>query len=96
MKRKTHVTLKPSDTFIEMSQINWDTSDGAEEDEFSMEQESELNLPSSVTYQIKDLLLSDESLDSVGMDELEERAIDKMCDEYGFCIYGCAIAYGKE
>lgn len=94
MAKDTHESLKKTDRFIYLSNIQWDTSD-PEFDEFEKEEEYSLNLPSSVTYKINDLLYARESLFSIDEDELEERAIDKLCSDYGFCIYGCSISYSR-
>lgn len=70
-----------------LSNINWDTTDGCDDDEF--ESEDALNsLPETVTFNVTDFAEPDEVLDD---DELEEHAVDHLCDEYGFCIFGCDI-----
>ena len=63
--------------------IEWDIEDGLDYGD------NDVNLPDSVAIRISHLLHEDESVDDVGVDEMQDRACDYLAEHFGFCFFGC-------
>lgn len=75
--------MQNANRFLLMSEIKWDT-DG-----------EEVDLPNSYKIPVSELLFEDEKIedfeDECGIDLLYDRAVDKLSDIFGWCIFGCNI-----
>lgn len=65
--------------------IQWDT-DG------DTELAADLKLPKDIDVPVSSLLYDKEDMKRIDIEEVKERVVDWLSDQFGFCIYGCSIS----